>query len=448
MTPTTRRQKFVMLVMMSAAGHHHLRTRKLAGDVGVKKLPNKHRDRDGALQKVSELSDSSFYARFRMSRSRFAALLFEIRHDLERNVQKAKNSSKSPVYPYLQLCIGLRYLAGGSYLDISDAYAVHESTVRPVVWRVIRAINKNIRNVSFPYKDLEKLREHAKTFFAVSEELLGTVAAGDGVAFNIQCPEASEVGNDVRSQFSRKGFYTYSVLMFCDALQRIMIANCITCGSTNDGLQYGSSWLHDTIAKGQLHPQFHVVLDEAFRCTNQELSAHSRVKKPEVLSDAKDAFNYYLSLHRQVIERCFALFVWRWGIFWRPIRNRFGSVHEIVECCCRLHNWCQEEAEVANITKAFRSNQAFDAAILTQIQPHDPEDFNWRRVNENEQPSVIIHHPNDPLVWIPGENRRGERDSRETKRAMFTRDMEQRELKRPKHSAEARKKRMQVNANE
>jgi hypothetical protein len=98
--------------------------------------------------------------------------------------------------------------------------------------------------------------------------------------------------------------------------------------------------------------------------------------------------------------------------------------------------------------RAFRPNQAFDAAILTQIQPHDPSDLNWRRINESEQPSVIIHHPSDPLVWIPGENRRGERDNRESKRAMFTRDMEQRGLKRPKHSAEARKKRMQVNADD
>jgi hypothetical protein len=205
-----------MLVMMCAAGHRYSRTRKLAGDVGVKKkkLPNKHRDREGALRDISELSDLSFKRRFRMSRSRFAALLFEIRHDLERNVQKAKNSSKYPVYPYLQLCIGLRYLAGGSYLDIADAYKVHESTVRPVVWRVIHAINKNVHNVSFPYKNVEKLEEHAKTFFDVSNELLGTVAAGDGVALNIQCPVATEVGDDVRSQFSRKGFYTYSVLMF------------------------------------------------------------------------------------------------------------------------------------------------------------------------------------------------------------------------------------------
>jgi hypothetical protein len=94
--------------------------------------------------------------------------------------------------------------------------------------------------------------------------------------------------------------------------------------------------------------------------------------------------------------------------------------------------------------KACRANQAFDAAILTQIQPHDSFDLNWRRINEREQPSVIIHHPSDPLVWIPGENRRGEREHRESKRAMFTRDMEQRGVKRPKHSAEARKKRMQV----
>jgi hypothetical protein len=42
-----------------------------------------------------------------------------------------------------------------------------------------------------------------------------------------------------------------------------------------------------------------------------------------------------LSLQRQVIERCFALLVWRWGIFWRPIKVSFGSIKDLVACCCR-----------------------------------------------------------------------------------------------------------------
>jgi hypothetical protein len=93
-----------------------------------------------------------------MGRNTFQALLADIRHDLEVNDKMAELSSGSSVYPYLQLAICLRYLAGtisllllllllppplpplllpggspstgshflqgGSYLDIADVYKV------------------------------------------------------------------------------------------------------------------------------------------------------------------------------------------------------------------------------------------------------------------------------------------------------------------------------------
>jgi hypothetical protein len=59
-----------------------------------------------------------------MSRNAFLGLLATIRHDLDKNEEMARRSSKEPVFPYLQLCIALRYLSGGSYLDIADVYKV------------------------------------------------------------------------------------------------------------------------------------------------------------------------------------------------------------------------------------------------------------------------------------------------------------------------------------
>jgi hypothetical protein len=73
---------------------------------------------------LGQLTDRQFKRRFRMSSMSFEALLATIRHDLERDEDMACRSSGEPVYPYLQLAIALRYLAGGSYLDISDVYKV------------------------------------------------------------------------------------------------------------------------------------------------------------------------------------------------------------------------------------------------------------------------------------------------------------------------------------
>jgi hypothetical protein len=197
------------------------------------------------------------------------------------------------------------------------------------------------------------------------------------------------------------------------------------------------------ITEGNLPPQFHVVLDEAFRCTQQELTNHSRPKASQEMPVAKDAFNFYLSLHRCCIERCFALLIWRWGIFWRPIRQKFGSVKDIVACCSRLHNWCQEDVECKNILAASRPNAVFDAAVLESFQVHDEEDLQWRRTNDHVQPSQMLVQPGAPLLWIRGESSQGQRSDldRSSKRAIFTQDMERRGVKRPTHSAEAQRKR-------
>jgi hypothetical protein len=48
-----------------------------------------------------------------------------------------------------------------------------------------------------------------------------------------------------------------------------------------------------------------LVVDEAYRCSQQEKG----------LPADKDAFNYFLSRQRQVIERAFGILVQRFGIF-------------------------------------------------------------------------------------------------------------------------------------
>lgn len=50
------------------------------------------------------------------------------------------------------------------------------------------------------------------------------------------------------------------------------------------------------IRTGGLPQQFHMVMDEAYPCSGQELSPW----KGRTLTPAQDNFNYFLSLHRQV----------------------------------------------------------------------------------------------------------------------------------------------------
>ncbi len=73
------------------------------------------------------------------------------------------------------------------------------------------------------------------------------------------------------------------------------------CSSTNDNTSYIVTQLSKDIKAGLLPEEYHVVLDEAYPCTEQEMSPW----KGRNLPTEKDAFNYYLSLNRQVIERAF-----------------------------------------------------------------------------------------------------------------------------------------------
>jgi hypothetical protein len=80
----------------------------------------------------------------------------------------------------------------------------------------------------------------------------------------------------------------------------------------------------------------YIVLDEAYRCTEQELS-HWRGRK---INEDKDTFNYFLSLNRQVVERAFGILVGRWGILGRPLRFATDKITLLLRVLCKLHNIC------------------------------------------------------------------------------------------------------------
>ena len=111
------------------------------------------------------------------------------------------------------------------------------------------------------------------------------------------------------------------------------------CSSTNDNTSYIVTQLSKDIKAGLLPQQYHVVLDEAYPCTVQEMSPWKGCN----LSVERDAFNYYSSLNRQVIERAFGILVQRWGIFWRPLKFSMHNRGVAVRVACRLHNVCVAE---------------------------------------------------------------------------------------------------------
>jgi hypothetical protein len=279
-------------------------------------------------------------------------------------------SSGGTVSPLLHLAVTLRLLAGGSNLDISFGYHIHSSTIYQVFFRTLYAINDAVDNIQFPYYNEEKLREVASTFTRINRLFPGTVAAGDGVVFRMRKPMSDDVDGNVSSFFTRKGYYAYGMQGFVDGNCKFLHISMRTCSSTHDCTAYLVSGISEIIRKKLLPLWAHIVLDEAYRCTDQELSPW----KGRHLPPDKDAFNYYLSLNRQVVERAFGLLVGRWGIFWRPLRFTIRKIGIIVTVCCKLHNICVDR--FGSETNSFTVN-ASDVIWTREINPAPNSAVMW-----------------------------------------------------------------------
>jgi hypothetical protein len=97
--------------------------------------------------------------------------------------------------------------------------------------------------------------------------------------------------------------------------------------------------LSKDIKAGLLPQQYHVVLDEAYPYTIQEMSPWKGCN----LSDEKVAFNYFSSLNHQAIEHAIGILVQRWGIFWHPLWVSMHNHGVVVWVACRLHNVCVDK---------------------------------------------------------------------------------------------------------
>jgi hypothetical protein len=295
----------------------------------ITRSPNLHRPRQNVLDKIMKLNDMWFTRNYRLSRQRFF-LIIDSLSMLPTANDYGVMSSGSIVHPIIRLAITLRFLAGGSYLDICFGYEISVSAFYAIVFTVMQFIRNTMNNIVFPIGDIAKLAQLESEFSSICNGTFrGTVAAGDGVVFKMKKPTKAEVNGNVASFFSRKGYYAYGLQAFCSATTKFLSISMKTCGSTHDSTSYIISSIGKSIKDGQLHKDYHIVLDEAYKCTDQELSPW----KGRNLSPDKDAFNYYLSLHRQCIERAFGILVNRFGIFWRPLKVKVRKYLFIFKIC-------------------------------------------------------------------------------------------------------------------
>lgn len=171
---------------------------------------------DTVLERILKMKTQKpalFSRMYRLSPASFDKVLSIIEPEL----LPIKRTAKYFVPPLIKLCLGLRVLAGGSYLDLSVGYDVPHNCVHFYAWQALHAIDRStdlfIDNIESPiFRTAEELEKLERGFAELSDfKLRGTVAAGDGVVFRMQMPTAEEVDGDVTSYFTRKGYYAFGL---------------------------------------------------------------------------------------------------------------------------------------------------------------------------------------------------------------------------------------------
>ena len=203
-------------------------------------------------------------------------------------------------------------------------------------------------NIKFPTDDAD-LAQLARGFAAISPAIPNVVAAVDSVIFERTAPTATKFEDanqtSIGSHFCRKGYFGVTVLAFVDAQMRFLSIS-ISCGSSShDGTLFSCSKVGAALDEGAgIKPHWIVVGDDAFKSKGHVITPFSG----KALSTRQSAFNYYVSVLRQVVERAFHLWKAKWGIFWRPLSLHNVHIKCVVECTARLHNFCIDRNVSAN----------------------------------------------------------------------------------------------------
>lgn len=377
------------------------RALKKNGQPRKPRVGNRYRRRNvlSDRQKMQDLSEEEFAWGLRMSRAVFEQLLVHVEQYLarRRHCHKRKSRIVSPLYdrhvdPYIALAFTLRWLAGGHRFDLMYMFGVARTTLHVWTWRIIRALLFVLKdNIAFP-TDESSLDSLAQGFANIAGGLgaaiPNTVCAFDGVVVQ-KCPPPqtplennSAVSSNTAAHFYRKGYFGAAMLAFVDAKCRFLSVSMACAASCHDTTMFECSEAGRLLERGLVSKKYNAIADDAFVTRGHILTpyvGHS-------LTPQEDAFNYYLSMQRQVVERAFGIWKRKWGIFWRTLAVSENHVKMVMEVTCRLHNFCIDRNVSADIGDYLVHDSTFWKAVKPAPLKHhrlrhsEPHPSTWEPV--------------------------------------------------------------------
>lgn len=342
-------------------------------------------------------NNPKLHRHLRMSLDSFNKLLSHIRADLEVNERMAFLRGGA-IIPEVCLFVTLRFLAGGSYLDIYDLMGISPASFYRVLWNTVRAICAcEALKIKFPTTEAE-CREAALGFQSISCRgvIANCIGALDGYLLRIRTPTKKDAPN-VRAYFS--GHYQcngINIQAVCDHLCRFIYFAVISPGSTGDNdaaRQSGLFELLEALPRG-----FIVIADAAYTATEHLVSLYYGVDRSKALYDN---FNFYGSQCRIRIEMAFGLMQQKWGILHRPLCCNLENAKWLILAIAVLHNFVinerQETIDQAPKGLAYMPsiphNSAGDPIVLNQLYTVYPGNSFIREAMANRVQSFGLVRP-------------------------------------------------------
>jgi len=217
---------------------------------------------------ISGIDDIFFHRMYRMPKAPFfhlAKLLVIYRSS------SGGSFHNSSMLTRLSVC--LRWLAGGSYLDISKAHCLPVSTTFQFISETLTALNY-VLEIKFPVNDSDALERNSLRFSRRGRSpLRACCGALDGLAVTVQHPTIIARDNSA-SYYNRKGFFALNMQAVCYPWYIFMFVSTVAAGSTHDSTAFAMSGLSKILrnAAGTPLQDYYIVSDEAYVCSESLLT--------------------------------------------------------------------------------------------------------------------------------------------------------------------------------
>ena len=281
----------------------------------------------------------TFKRRLRMEKESFDILLGFVYQWLLVNEQMADLRGGS-IIPELCLYCTLRWLAGGSYLDITDIAGISRSSFYRVIWKTIVAIVIcEELAIKWPTTE-EEIQQAIRGFASISTEeaICNCVGVMDGFLVRIKVPSRKEAGN-VRVFFSgHYQCYGINCQAVTDHFSRFIYFAVAAPGVSKDRdavKQCGLSDMIEGLPRGIC-----VIADAAYEPSEHLVPVYQGIDK---LNEKYDNFNFYASQVRIRSEMAFGMMTKKWGVLQRPVGVALKNVKWMMQGIARLHNFCINE---------------------------------------------------------------------------------------------------------